>query len=87
MKSAKTKAKEFFEEWEIYLNNNMKEALIILLKEHERDTRHVAIDNLLELARFEEDMFCHLTNRLDTEETVLLDETTQTVLNTEVKDV
>ncbi len=85
MKSHKTKAKEFFNKHS--LSYEARADLEKLLLEHERDTRHTVIDNLLELARFEEDMFCHLTNRLGIEETVLLDEATQTVLNTEVKDV
>ncbi len=85
MKSAKTKAKAFCKEQGLEGEGILVD-IVILLKEHERDTRHAAIDSLLELERHEIDLFCHLTSQLDTEDVVLLDSATQTVLNTEVKD-
>ncbi len=82
MKSAKTKAKEFCRYVE--LPDYVEEELVVLLKEHERDTRHTAIDNLLLLERHE---FANCNEDGSwPDDGVELDQATQTVLNTEVKD-
>ncbi len=93
MKSAKTKA-------DCLVDKLVKEGIILeesltdgfvrglvhaKLKEHERDTRHTAIDNLLLLERHDfEDSISHYRSQPCTG--ISLNNATQTVLNTEVKD-
>ncbi|MCP4988732.1 MAG: hypothetical protein GY928_22590 [Colwellia sp.] len=80
MKSAKTKAEEFFEVW----GNDTTDATIVyalelLLKEHERDTRSVAVQLAHNHSYYEVD-----TNYNETE--VLSLDLVEELRNLEVKD-